>query len=474
MRHGIVPVASASNLGARVSLVTIPQNHRRQRIAIVGAGISGLSAAWLLSQAHDVTVYEAEARLGGHSHTVEVPTPFGPVAVDTGFIVYNSVNYPNLVALFDHLGVPTKPSNMGFAVSLDGGRVEYGGDNFATLFSQWRNLVSPRFWSMLFDIIRFYNQAPRDLEGLEGDLTSLGAYLNAHNYGPAFQNDHLLPQAAAIWSTSVRDIRDYPAAAFIRFCDNHGLLKIVDRPEWRTVDGGSRAYVSRLVAAYVDRVRAGAPVRKVARTGQGVVVWDQVGGRQAYDQVVIATHADQALALLDTSSSAERAALGAFGYSRNLTVLHSDPTLMPRRRGLWSAWNYMGSTAEGCDRQLCVTYWMNRLQDLPAHTPLFVTLNPIRPPDPAKTIQSEVYEHPRFDEAAMRAQRRLWSLQGEGGLWWCGAYFGSGFHEDGLQAGLAVAEAIGGVTRPWSVVGQSSRIHMKLPPEPGARRELVI
>jgi hypothetical protein len=436
------------------------QGRAGQKIAVVGAGISGMSAAWLLSQAHHVTLYEAASRLGGHSHTVEAPSPRGPIPVDTGFIVYNPVNYPNLVALFDHLGVPTKPSNMGFAVSLDAGRIEYGGDNLATLFSRWRNLVSPRFWSMLFDLLRFYREAPAHADRLEADLTTLGEFLDSRGYGAAFQQDHILPQAAAIWSTSARDIRDYPAAAFIRFCENHGLLKVTDRPVWRTVDGGSQAYVARLTAAYAERVRLGAPVTSVRRVPDGVVVRDGRGGVETFDQAVIATHANDSLGLLETPLPAEAAALGCFGYSRNLAVLHSDESLMPRRRGLWSAWNYMGATTPGGDRRLCVTYWMNRLQGLPADTPLFVTLNPHQPPDPGKVIGSEIYEHPRFNAAAIRAQKMLWSLQGEGGVWWCGAYFGSGFHEDGLQSGLAVAEAIGCVRRPWSVEGESDRIYL--------------
>ena len=242
------------------------------KIAIVGAGISGMSAAWLLSQRHNVTVYESEPRLGGHSHTVDAPTAAGAIPVDMGFIVYNELNYPNLVALFEHLGVPTKPSNMGFSVSLDNGRIEYGGDSLPALFAQWRNLVSPRFWSMLADLVRFYRQAPQHACALDAGMTTLGDYLTAQGYGRAFQDDHLLPQAAAIWSASVKDIRAYPAAAFIRFCENHGLLKILNRPLWRTVDGGSRAYVSRLTASYADRVRLGVGVVGVSRTAAGALV----------------------------------------------------------------------------------------------------------------------------------------------------------------------------------------------------------
>ena len=398
-----------------------------------------------------MTLYEAASRLGGHSNTVEAPSRNGPVPVDTGFIVYNSVNYPNLVSLFDYLGVATKPSNMGFAVSLDEGRMEYGVDSLGALFSQGRNLVSPRFWSMLADVLRFYREAPRHAEVLDRDSTSLGDYLDRHGYGEAFKHDHLFPQAAAIWSASANDIRDYPAAAFIRFCENHGLLKITGRPVWRTVDGGSRAYVSRLAAAYGGKVRLGVQVKRVARTPGGARIIDGGNHTETFDHVVIATHADQGLAMLDEPLAEERATLGCFSYSRNVAVLHSDVTLMPHRRKLWSAWNYLGRSGADCDRQLCVTYWMNRLQGLPMDTPLFVTLNPLHPPNATQVVKTEVYEHPRFDAAALRAQKALSALQGEGGVWWCGSYFGSGFHEDGLQSGLAVAEAIGGVSRPWSL-----------------------
>ena len=433
-------------------------SHPPLEIAVIGAGISGMSAAWLLSRRHNVTVYELEDRLGGHSHTVDAPGPAGPTPVDMGFIVYNEVNYPNLVALFEHLKVPTRLSEMTFGVSLDDGALEYGANNLATLFAQPRNLVSGRFWGMLHDIMRFYRHAPTHACALDGRLTSLGEYLRAQGYGEAFQQDHLLPQAAAIWSAPVTAIRDFPAEAFIRFCENHGLLKVFGRPIWRTVDGGSRAYVERLTARYADRVLKGCAVRKIRRTGQGVIVEDQQGGARRFDHVVIAAHADQALAMLADPSVEERALLGAFGYSRNQAVLHDDPALMPGRRGVWSSWNYVGRRAEAGQRELCVTYWMNRLQSLPGDRQLFMTLNPIRPPRAGAILRSEVYEHPIFDAAALRAQRRLWSLQGRLNTWYCGAYFGSGFHEDGLQAGLAVAEALGGVRRPWRIAGESSRI----------------
>jgi len=442
-------------------MVTTPVQGRLN-IAVVGTGISGMSAAWLLSQRHDVTVYEQENRLGGHSHTVDAPglNGTGATPVDTGFIVYNDRNYPNLVALFAHLGVPTKASEMSFAVSVDNGALEYGTTTFGQLFAQKRNVVRPRFWSMLNDLMRFYREAPLFQE--TGDqIASLGDYLDRGRYSRAFQDDHLLPMAAAIWSTPAGQVRDYPAAAMIRFCDNHGLLKVSGRPEWRTVDGGSREYVKRLTAAYADRVRIGRGVRQVSRSSAGVAVTDASGETARFDHVVLATHADQALALLSDPSPDESALLGSFQYTRNETILHTDASLMPKRRAVWSSWNYLARTGDGA-RAPCVTYWMNRLQSIPEDNPLFVTLNPVKPPRPDSVIRTELYEHPVFDEAAIRAQRRIWRLQGRRNSWFCGAYFGSGFHEDGIQAGLAVAEALGGVRRPWTVPDESGRIHIDL------------
>ncbi len=440
--------------------MNLAQTSTPLKIAVIGSGISGMSAAWLLSQRHEVTVFEAQRRLGGHSHTVEAPGPDGPLPVDMGFIVYNEASYPNLVALFDHLGVATKATDMSFAVSLDKGDLEYGGNDLFALFAQWRNLVRPRFWSMLRDLVRFYREAPAHACALDSRMTSLGDYLSDQGYGRAFQEDHLLPQAAAIWSTSSSNIRDYPAAAFIRFCENHGLLQILNRPVWRTVQGGSRAYVERLTAAYAERVRLGQAVKGVRRTANGVFVRTADGESERFDHVVIAAHADEGLALLEDPTPREQALVGAFSYTRNVAVLHSDESLMPRRRRTWSAWNYVGESRDGGDRDLCVTYWMNALQGLPREAPLFVTLNPVRQPDPAKVIRTEVYDHPLFDAPAMIAQKDLWSLQGRQNTWWCGAYFGSGFHEDGLQAGLAVAEALGGLKRPWTVAKESGRIFL--------------
>jgi predicted NAD/FAD-binding protein len=421
-------------------------------IAIIGSGISGLSAAWLLSQRHRVTLFEADSRIGGHSHTVEVEgTP-----VDTGFIVYNERTYPNLTALFAHLDVPTKTTEMTFAVSLDRGRLEYSGTDIGGLLAQRRNLVRPRFWSMMYDLLRFYRQAALDLPHL-GD-ESLHNYLDRGRYGTAFREDHLYPMAAAIWSTPAGEIPSYPAAAFIRFCQNHALLEPGTRPTWHTVDGGSREYVSRLTRVFADRIVRETPVRAVRRVaGKVDILMD--GGSQRFDHVVIATHADQALKLLADPDDAEHRLLGAFGYRPNVAVLHSDASLMPRRRRVWSSWNYAAIETGATD--LSVTYWMNRLQGLPDDKPLFVTLNPLQSPHPTKIIRSDLYDHPVFDGAAMRAQKDLWSLQGVRNTWYCGAYFGAGFHEDGLQAGLAVAEQLGELRRPWNVADSSGRIHVR-------------
>lgn len=428
---------------------------RPLRIAVIGSGVAALSSAWLLSKQHHVTLFEKADRLGGHSHTVAADGR----AVDTGFICFNDVTYPNLTALFEHLAIPTRATDMSFAVSLEGGGFEYAAPG---LLAQRRNALRPRFWSMLGEVLRFYRQAPADLALVDPNLT-LGDYLRRERFSDAFRDDHLLPMAAAIWSSPASTLLDYPAQAFIRFCDNHGLLKLMGRPVWRTVVGGSRVYVERLAASVAD-VRLDSDVRMVRREADGVVVGDARGREARFDQVVIGAHANEALAMLAEPTQLERELLGAFGYSRNHAVLHKDATLMPRRRRAWASWNYIGA-----DQGLCVTYWMNRLQGLSGED-LFVTLNPPRAPRPDAILRDEVYEHPIFNPAAIRAQRRLWTLQGRGGVWFCGAYFGAGFHEDGLQSGLAVAEQLGGVRRPWTVAGESDRIVLGPAPDVGLER----
>ncbi|MFN3583886.1 NAD(P)/FAD-dependent oxidoreductase [Phenylobacterium sp.] len=434
---------------------------QRRRIAVIGGGIGGLSAAWLLSKRHDVVLFEAEGRLGGHANTTEAPGRRGPVPVDTGFIVFNEDNYPNFTALLAHLKVESIHADMSLSVSLDDGGFEYSSYGALGVFAQKRNLFSARFWAMLRDIRRFYRHGPKDLAGLEAPLTSLEAYLEEKGYCQAFRDDHLLPQAAAIWSTPLKEIGQYPAAALIRFFLNHGMMRIVGRAAWRTVKGGSRAYVTRLAEEFQGEVRTGARIAGVRRDGAGVTVRDVHGQVERFDEVVLATHADAGLALLEDAHPDERRVLGAFRYSRNLAVLHTDRGLMPRRRRAWSSWNHIGrrdAPGEGC-----VTYWMTRLQSLKDAPDLFVTLNPTKPVAPEAVVRTELYRHPLFDAHAIAAQGELWDLQGARRTWFCGSYFGHGFHEDALQAGLAVAEQLGGARRPWTVENESGRIQVRPP-----------
>lgn len=429
---------------------------QRQRIAVVGTGIAGMAAAWLLSKSHDLTVYEKDDRPGGHTNTVTVDGPHGPINVDTGFIVYNERNYPNLKALFEHLDVATRPSEMSFAASLDNCRFEYAGgaSGFKAPPSAW---FKPRLWSMLKDILRFYRQARDTLGHEKSEELTLGAYLEANRYGEAFVRDHLLPMGAAIWSTPANDILGFPLAAFVRFFANHGLLDLKDRPVWRSVVGGSRSYLEVLTASFADRIRLNTAVSSIRRLPDGVRIEDRQGGVASYDQVIIAAHADQALAMLADADPAEQRLLGKFRYERNLAILHTDEALMPRARSTWSSWNFM-SRGRGEEQKVSVTYWMNRLQGLAPDMDLFVTLNPLVQPRTGRVLRSFMYEHPTYDRDAVRAQRLLWNLQGIRRTWFCGAYFGHGFHEDGLQSGLAVAEQLAGVERPWRLDEPNNRI----------------
>ncbi len=430
-----------------------------RKIAVIGTGVAGMSAAWLLSRRHRVTVYEKEPRTGGHSHTVDVAGPNGTVPVDTGFIVYNTLTYPNLTALFAHLHVPTRASNMSFSASLRDATFEYAGTTLNGLFGQRRNLVSPRFWGMISDLLRFYETAPAAAADHNFPEVSLGSYLAREGYGEAFINDHLLPMGAAIWSTTPAEMMAYPARSFIAFFQSHGLLRLRGRPEWRTVEGGSREYVRRLTEPYAKQIRH-TGVRAVRRTGASVCVEDFHGQADYFDDVVIATHADEALALLPDADTQERSLLGKWRYTGNTAVLHADARLMPRRRRVWASWNFIEGAA-AASPTLCVTYWMNLLQNLPDDQQLFVTLNPVVDPLEHLVHRRVEYTHPFFDAEALWSQRRLWSLQGRRNTWFCGSYFGHGFHEDALQSGLAVAEQLGGVRRPWNVEGESDRIHLK-------------
>ncbi|TAL00524.1 MAG: FAD-dependent oxidoreductase [Rhodospirillaceae bacterium] len=443
-------------------------NPERKRIAVIGSGVAGMSAAWLLNRHHDITVFEKEPRIGGHCNTVDVTLGEGDrrrtEPVDTGFIVYNEHTYPNLTAMFAHLDVATELSDMSFSASVDNGRFEYSGTNLLTMLAQKRNLVRPRFWVMVRDIVRFYGEAADDALRPENAALTLGHYLAGRGYSEAFLRDHLLPMGACIWSASLKDMREYPLPSFVRFFKNHGLLETSSkrRPPWRTVTGGSRAYVQRLTADFADRIRVSSPVVSIRRLPKAVEVTTVGGGVETFDDVVLATHSDQALALLRDPTDQERRLLSAIRYELNRAVLHTDRTFMPKRRRAWSSWNYVAATGHSDDQQVCLTYWMNLLQNIDRRFPLFVTLNPQRAPQPGTERAAFEYEHPIFDSQALEAQQELWSLQGRNRTWFCGAYFGHGFHEDGLQAGLAVGETLGGVRRPWDVREESGRIF--LPP----------
>jgi predicted NAD/FAD-binding protein len=425
------------------------------KIAVLGSGIAGLSAAWLLSKTQKVTLFEKNQRVGGHSNTVLAQVAEGQVPVDTGFIVYNEQNYPNLTALFDHLGVATAASSMSFAVSIEQGRREYSGRHLNGLFGQRRNIVRPVHWQLVGDILRFFREAQRQVALCADDLT-IAQFLARFGYSRVFVEDHILPVSAAIWSTPSRGMLQFPAKTFIEFFANHSLLQVGNRPIWRTVLGGSREYVSRLVAGAGFETLTGSPVRVVVRHAQGVELFLEDGSRRSFDQVVFACHADEALQLLGDPSGAEQAILGSFRFTTNHAVLHTDASFMPQRKHLWSSWNYL--RGEQGENALSLTYWMNRLQAIDSKTNLFVTLNPHRA-FAEKTVQYEIdYEHPLFDARAITAQKNLWQVQGVQRTWFAGAWMGYGFHEDGLQAGLEVAERLGPLQRPWRVQQARDRI----------------
>jgi len=429
-----------------------------KKIAIVGSGIAGMSVAWMLNRTHDITLFEAGDHIGGHSNTVNAGSADNPIPVDTGFIVYNEQSYPNLVALFEHLDVPTKASNMTFAASIDSGRFEYSGTGLNGLLGRRRNMANPRFWAMLSGILRFYRSVPLLAKKSENIDLTLGAFLSANSYSDAFTRDHILPMGAAIWSTTAEDMLDYPLAAFVRFFESHGLLKLSNRPEWRTVDGGSTEYVKRLTASFSDKIIQAA-VTSIRRTPHNVELKTAAGDSHIFDEIVIAAHANDALSLLADPSDAERGLLGAFRYTENETYLHTDERLMPHQRRVWSSWNYIDAGAASEGKNLTVTYWMNQLQGIDPKHPLFVTLNPHVAPREDCILRKFSYQHPLFDKAAMEAQQNIWALQGTNRTWFCGSYFGYGFHEDALQAGLAVSEQLSGEKRPWQLVDHTPRIN---------------
>jgi predicted NAD/FAD-binding protein len=412
----------------------------RKRICVIGTGIAGLLAARLLSSRHDVTVYEQDDRLGGHTHTVDVTVGANSWAIDTGFIVHNERNYPNLVRILAHLGVVTQPTRMSFSMRCERTGLEYCGSSLNQMFAQRSNLLRPSFYGMLLDIMRFHRDAQRVLQ--RTDEPSLLEVLAEGRYGAAFIERYLVPMGAAIWSADPAQLRTMPARFFLQFFHNHGMLQIRGRPLWRTVRGGSRAYLGPLTAPFAGKVRLSAKVTALRRTGGGVRVEAHGQPAQQYDGAIVATHSDQALSLLADPSEAERSLLAAVSYQENEVVLHTDERLLPRRRRAWAGWNYLlPSTSQ--DR-VAVTYCMNLLQDLPPAAPTFcVTLNHSAAIDPSKVLRRFRYHHPVFTSGAVAAQQRLPMVNGVARVWFCGAWCGYGFHEDGVVSALKVAHDFG-------------------------------
>ena len=424
---------------------TVPTN--RLKVAIIGSGISGSSAAWALNKIHDVVLYEASSRPGGHTATVDIDYDGRAIAVDTGFIVYNGLNYPNLTGMFDHLGVATNASDMSFSLSLDGGKLEWCGDTFASLFAQKRNIFRPSFLLMLREILRFNKLCLSDRAAGNLASRSIGDYLNWRGFSPGFQNNYLVPMAAAIWSTPAKKMMEFPATHFVNFFENHRLIHL-ERPQWRTVAGGSRNYLEKLLAPLGDKLRLSCGVQNVRRNEDGVEITDSTGATAHYDQVIFACHTDQALALLETPTDEERAVLSGIPYRPNRVLLHRDANLMPKRKKAWASWNYLRSSDAGEDTDVAVTYWMNRLQGIDADCPLFVTLNPDREPDQDKLFAEFSYDHPQFGNDAMEIQTLLARIQGQNRTHFAGAWTRYGFHEDGLLSGITAAEALG-ASFPW-------------------------
>jgi uncharacterized protein len=418
------------------------------RIAVVGAGVSGLGSAWLLSRAHDVDVFEAEDHLGGHTNTVDVHVDGRTVPVDTGFMVFNHRTYPNLVSMFHHLGVQEQPSNMSFGMQCGEREMEWSSTSVATLFAQRRNLLRPEMWSMLLDVARLSFSADRLLADTSLEHMTLKELLQRDQYGDSFIQWYLVPMAASIWSTPAVRILDYPAATFLRFCDNHGLLHVTGKPHWKTVRNGARTYVEKLRAEIRGEVRTGAAVSAVVRQPGGIALELADGSRYRYDQVVLGTHADTSLALLTDPSELETEILGSFPYSSNVALVHSDPSFLPAAPELWASWNYDSEACELEPTGVSVTYWLNRLQNLPVQTPVLVSINPGHEAKEELIHHRLRYSHPSFDAQATAAQRRLSEIQGKRNTWFCGAWQRYGFHEDGLLSAVNLAEGFG-IKPPW-------------------------
>ncbi len=408
------------------------------KIAIIGSGISGMYAAHRLHPQHDITLFEADSRPGGHTNTVDVDANGQTYSIDTGFIVFNERNYPNFIALLDELGVASERSEMSFSFKCELSGLEYNGRSLSALFAQKRNLLRPKFYKMILDIMRFNRSAQTLLNAPDG--MSMGEYLDKYNFSGPMVDDYLLPMAGAIWSSEPGMMREFPARQFGRFFMNHGLMQVKDRPQWRTVSKGSREYLKAICKPFADRIRLNSPVESIERFADHVLV--TVGGQAAerFDQVVIATHSDQALSMLKDPDASESDVLGAIPYQHNDTVLHTDTRLMPKNRKAWAAWNY--HRPQHADSHVSVTYNLSTLQNVPDETQFLVTLNGSKQIDKSKVLQRFSYEHPVFNMESMAAQKRWGEINGQRRTWYCGAYWGYGFHEDGVKSAIRVCEAM--------------------------------
>ncbi|MEO8780017.1 MAG: FAD-dependent oxidoreductase [Rhodanobacter sp.] len=430
------------------------------RIAVVGSGIAGLASAWLLSRRHEVTLFEANGYFGGHTHTHEVEQAGRCYRIDSGFIVHNPAHYPLLTAMFDQLGVASQPTTMSFSVHSEATGLEYNAATLDTLFCQRGNLLSPRFLGMVRDLNRFYREAPALLRRRD-DMTSLGDYLLQHGYGAAFRDEHLIPMASALWSSPPTRILAFPVRYLVQFMANHQMLQISNRPSWRTLRGGSSTYVAALRARWDVRERLNCPVYSILRRDDDVEL-DSAAGVEHFDQLVLACHSDQALALLADASEREHSILGAMPYQANDTVLHTDASVLPRRRKAWAAWNAW--LPRDPDAACTVSYWMNLLQGIDAPEPFVVTLNRSEAIDPAKVLARMRYHHPVYTQGSVHAQTRKAEIQGARHTWFAGAYWGWGFHEDGMRSAVDVAAALG---VHWPRGGEP------VPASAGAEAELV-
>jgi len=422
-----------------------------EKIAVIGTGIAGMASAWLLGQRYQTLLIDKNNYIGGHTNTVSVANKEADTftAVDTGFIVYNEPNYPNLVGLFDTLDVATRPTDMTFSASILDSGLEYAGNNLDTLFAQRKNMLSPRFLKLVYDILKFNRHAKAlvNNDHANPDLT-LGDFLSELHIGKPMQDDYLLPMAAAIWSCPPQQMQTFPAKSFAQFFNNHGLLNVSDRPQWRTVVGGSQRYVDKLLASFSGETIVNNGVSNIVREADGVTITLEDGQEHRVDQIVIATHADDALSLLANATEQEQNLLSSFRYQENDTYLHTDAKLMPTHPKVWSCWNYLARRSGEILPSVSVSYWMNALQGLDSAQNYFVTLNPLQDIDPDKVIRRIRYMHPIFDTQAMACQKQLHQLQGQNRTWFAGSYFGYGFHEDALSSAVSIAKKLN-VAIPW-------------------------